>query len=357
MTVEMQLPPELLLLTQNLIRQPAPRVASRCFTIRNTPYTGGLGAFATEAISAGTPVHVAEEPFVKVVYGPYKKEVCAHCFAYDRGRKMKQVERTSVGKEQQGIAWFCSDECRSSWRTNFGKLEIEAVSQVSHGLVKTSRGKQSSDSEQGSPKPADIERAWLKAEKATMPKNMPLLHEEDDQDTVFFLLDGILSRSRNQSGWVDFLSLNPSLQPYDTPGLLASHIRMFQYLRFSLSEPLRQFCTAETVIALVTRDHGNSFGIFEDELGRDGEMLGYGTWTDASFFNHSCGANLTKRRYGRSYIFAAKRDIAVDEELCINYIEDAAAESLDVRRKRLQAGWGFHCCCVRCTEEESAGKL
>ncbi|KAK9899587.1 SET domain-containing protein, partial [Cystobasidium minutum MCA 4210] len=318
------------------------------FCIRATPYTGGLGAFATKAIPAGTEVFRAQEPFVKVVYGPYKKEVCAYCFSYDRGRKMKQVERSVGGKEQRGIAWFCSETCRTSWKASLKAQDLETLSRVSAGVSKVQKGRITGNKILS---PADIEAAWQAAERAPVPKSLALLHEEDDQDTVYFLLDGILARARNPSGWNAFLSLNPSLQPYDTPGTLESHLRIFHYLRFTLPEALRPFCSPETILALVTRDHGNSFGIFEDELGRDGEMLGYGTWTEASFFNHSCGANLTKRRSGRFYVFTAKCDIQPGEELCINYIEDAVAEPVDVRRARLQAGWGFVCRCARCTEE------
>lgn len=350
MTADLALPAELLLITNNSIRLPAPPISSEFLSIRPTPYTGGLGAFATRRILAGTEVYCAPSPFVKVIYGPYRKEVCANCFAYDCGRNMKHAQKSVTGKEQRGIAWFCSPECCNSWKDHVGEFGIEAISRILAGLSKLQKGKSDGRRSDGESR-ATIEAAWTAAESSPVYKILPLLQEEDDQDTAFFLLDGILARSRNPTGWEAFLSLNPTLQPYDTPGTLQSHIRIFHYLHVHLPEHLRPFCSAETILALVTRDHGNSFGIFEDDLGRDGEMLGYGTWTEASFFNHSCSANLAKKRSGRSYVFTANRDIEIDEELCINYIEDAVDEVLDVRRKRLYAGWGFTCACVRCSAE------
>lgn len=234
------------------------------------------------------------------------------------------------------------------------EIGLQALSQVALGLSKKQKGKQDVPNSGKHLSPAQIDHIWADAERAIIPKSMPLLQEDDDEDTVFFLLDGITARYNSPSSWNAFLSLNPSLQPYDSAALLESHIRIFHHLRYQLPSALRAFCTAETVLALVTRDHGNSFGIFEDELGRDGEMLGYGTWTDASFFNHSCSSNLSKRRQGRTYAFITKRDISAGEELCINYIEDAVDEITNVRRKRLQAGWGFICSCSRCMHE-SAG--
>lgn len=311
-----------------------------------------IRCLAPEAITAETRIYAAPGPFVNVVYAPFKKEVCAQCFAYDRGRKMKHVERSTVGKEERGIAWFCSEDCHNAWKARLGEIGLEALSRVTVGLSKVQKGKLAAT--EGTDKtltPSQVGSLWARAETTAFPKTMPLLHEDDDQDTFFFLLDGIMARHNDPSSWSAFLSLNPSLQPYESLTTLDSHIRMYQYLRYHLPEPLKRCCTAETVLALITRDHGNSFGIFEDELGRDGEMLGYGTWTSASFFNHSCQANVTKRRHGRQYVFVAKRDMKAGEELCINYIEDAVDENVDTRRRRLQAGWGFVCACSRCTQE------
>lgn len=357
MTDPLAIPEELLLLVQNAIRRPRPPATSSLFAIRATPYTGGLGAYALSTIPAGTQVFAAEAPFVNVVYAPFKKEVCAFCFAYDRGRKMKYTEKSTLGKDNRGLAWFCSEECHGRWNLRNKDTGSIAHAQVSRGLLKKQKSRPNEIDGDKHLSPARVEAAWEEAEKTGIPKCAPVLQEDDDEDTVFFLLDGILARAQNPAGWETFLSLNPSLQPYDTAAPLQSHIRIFKYLLYHLPSNLRSLCTASTILALITRDHGNSFGIFEDELGRDGEMLGYGTWTDASFFNHSCDANLTKRRHGRAYTFAAKRDIPAGEELCINYIEDAMDESVEVRRKRLQVGWGFTCSCFRCMQEADSGAL
>jgi hypothetical protein len=266
--MNLDLPSELLLLANNAIRKSPPPLHSSCFEVRFTPYTGGLGAFASTTIPTGTQVFMAEEPFVSVVYAPFKKEVCAYCFAYDRGRKMKQVERSTVAKDSRGIAWFCTTECHRQWRDRYGDLGTAAISRVTAALSKT----QKSGSEQCTSDRLttnDIEVAWNQADKARSSKAAPVLFQDDDQDTLYFLLDGIISRAVRPDAWDTFLSLIPSLQPYSDTSTLQSHIRMLHFLRHHVPPALQSFCTAETFLALITRDHGNSFGIFEDELGRD----------------------------------------------------------------------------------------
>ena len=99
------------------------------------------------------------------------------------------------------------------------------------------------------------------------------------------------------------------------------------------------------------RDCHNSFGLRSLDDGGD-EMFGFGVWASASYWNHSCLANLEKERVGRTWRFWAKRDIAEGEELCITYLGLETPElDLEERRKRTKETWAFECGCQRCIEE------
>ncbi|KAL1652085.1 hypothetical protein SLS58_000209 [Diplodia intermedia] len=93
---------------------------------------------------------------------------------------------------------------------------------------------------------------------------------------------------------------------------------------------------------LATRDSMNSFGIrsLDDE---GAEFFGYGVWTSASYFNHSCSPNVEKKRVGRAWHFTACRDVRKGEELCITYLSgEERALNTDARRKLLANSWGFN---------------
>lgn len=357
MTFE-KLPTELSLITQNAIRQPPSDLGSRLFAVLNTPCSG-LGAFAQCSIPANTDVFRCAGPFVNVVYKPFKKEVCAQCFFYDNGRKLKVAQMGGTGKNARGLAWFCSDECKSAWLAGTGQAGLDALNCISNALARSKKKESTQANSQIRESvrvlEADIEAVWQNAANATEPKQAAdLIEDDDDEDTLFFLLDGIVGHCNHPTKWQTFLSLAPSLQPYtESRNTLDSHVRIFRFLRKHLPAEMRSSCTPETVLALITRDHGNSFGIFEAGLEREGEMLGYGSWTEASFFNHSCRPNLKKERVGRSYTFATTRAVEMSEELCISYIGDSSEMPLEERRKRLAAGWGFICRCKRCKDEEA----
>lgn len=354
------MPVELALITQNAIRQPAPDLASPFFDILDTPYSG-RGAFAHTSIPCDTTVFRCEEPFVSVVYKPFKKEVCAHCFFYDNGRKLKIAHMGGPAKNAVGLAWFCSEDCKTTWLARLGPQGVEAIASITSVLSrlkkkKSSRGDDLLAQKVGTTTDFDVEAQWRTAAQ-TRPKQADLVEEEDDEDTIFFLLDGIIRRHCAPSHYTTFLSLAPSLQPYrENRAILESHIRIYHFLRQHLPSDLGVLCTPGTVLALITRDHGNSFGIFETGLERDGEMLGYGSWTEASFFNHSCRPNLKKERTRRAYSFTAIQPVEAGDELCISYIGDSADMPLQERRSRLSAGWGFVCRCARCTSEEADGQ-
>ncbi|KAI8074966.1 hypothetical protein BC940DRAFT_287073 [Gongronella butleri] len=111
--------------------------------------------------------------------------------------------------------------------------------------------------------------------------------------------------------------------------------------------------------AIYYREMANGFGlweqpaassIFDDIITDDLELLGYGIYPSAVYFNHACDANISKVRRGREMLFYAKHDIAKGTEACISYGNvDAPVHD---RRTRLLDHYHFWCACSRCIQEE-----
>ena len=108
------------------------------------------------------------------------------------------------------------------------------------------------------------------------------------------------------------------------------------------------------------RERSNSFGIWElgdEEITKSGggvtndvELLGWGIYPSAVYFNHSCDANVYKIRDGHTMKFVASRMIEKDEEACISY--GSIQEDVQCRRQRLLEHYDFLCNCKRCIAED-----
>ncbi|KAI9319328.1 hypothetical protein BX666DRAFT_1830835, partial [Dichotomocladium elegans] len=104
--------------------------------------------------------------------------------------------------------------------------------------------------------------------------------------------------------------------------------------------------------AIYFRENANSFGLWEMPHGDnqgvtdDLELLGWGLYPSAVYFNHACDANITKTRDGRNMLFVANRDIEPGQEACIAYgsVEEPVLE----RQRRLLENYHFLCTCDRC---------
>lgn len=88
------------------------------YAIHTTEHAGRC-LKATRLISKGTVILRTRSPVLAIVMRDYRKEVCAHCFRYDRGRSLP-MRVVPTGKS------FCSEKCRTLWeeKVNIGFAEV-----------------------------------------------------------------------------------------------------------------------------------------------------------------------------------------------------------------------------------------
>ncbi|KAJ7916761.1 hypothetical protein B0H13DRAFT_1996982 [Mycena leptocephala] len=339
---------------------------------RQATWYGGRGLFAVQNIPKGTLLHTCDAPYASVIYRVFRKEVCGLCFAYafDARRNTWNV-KLEAGS---GI-WFCSETCRDDWirDENGGQLVgviNAAVDRLAKSLEKRAVGQIVPPEPPVKPLTQEIiDLAWLAAENASLPTDMQpgsaLGLDEMELDTVRFIISAIVRRYIHDSvqtapllnTWADLLKLqNNELQFHrGRPHALESHLRIYTFVRrIVLSVPALApyLATSEMVRAILARDPGNVFGMYEMNEEGDSEMLGWSMYVSASFFNHDCAPNVRKERAGRALMFYTTRDVALGEELCINYID--IKDSVVERRGQLSANWYFDCVCERCKRELEA---
>src|ERR1700710_2074629 len=91
---------------------------SNLFEVRATP-NAGRGLFATQSLAADTPLLSTSAFLVTVILRKYRKEVCAWCFAYERGRNLNIRDAVTNSS-------FCSQGCSVQWRDFEGETGVEA---------------------------------------------------------------------------------------------------------------------------------------------------------------------------------------------------------------------------------------
>ena len=263
----------------------------------------GRGVFARRKLTAGTHILTTSpdlSPIAHVILRDYRKEACAWCFAYNRGREWKL--------RRYGIA-YCSEECYAHWiKQNQEKIRVyEALQKAKPQLAKLT--------------------TWAAGRSNSA-----------DPDIANFIL------SDNGSESLMELVGNPDVFKSAS---LSDHVQAYHFLLTFMD------AQAERCQELISRASHNAFSIRPNNDGQQsGEFLGYGVWPEASFFNHSCRPNLRKERRGRLWLFWADEEVEEGEELCITYLGgDEKDLGVEERRRRLQDEWGFRCCCTRCIEE------
>lgn len=349
-------------------RLPVGAPASSLFEIRHTP-NAGRAVFATQDIPENTLVWRSDDLTLSVLLREYRREVCGQCFAYEHGR--------DLGVRDKAIGFvFCSKECQGIWRKENGEVGVEAWTAVEK-LVK---GRSREDSEmvdvdRPRPKPTEIAQAWesvasqaaliriaravenpsvggeadaIQVTKQHKKALQKALLQHISPDVMSFSVSGIVWRWHNPADWDRVLALSGDRTPYHNSDDLRAFTHTYLHLLAILPLPLLPLVTAEMMFLLSSRDSHNSFGI--RSLEDDGsEFFGYGCWPAVSYFNHSCGPNIEKRREGRAWEFRAGRQIENGEELCITYLSGEERKlSREKRMLRLKNTWGFKCGCERC---------
>ncbi|EFQ30836.1 hypothetical protein CGRA01v4_12900 [Colletotrichum graminicola] len=351
------------------------------FEIRDTP-TAGRAVFATRDIVANTLLWRSDDLTVSSLLQEYRREVCGRCFAYNYGRDLRIQDHTV------GFA-FCSDECQRTWRQENGEVGVRAWAEVK----KLAKRKSKEDSELVDidlprPTPEEIAQAWnatktqadliLTFRMAELtddieggPQNLALngngngngpvtkQHRKAVQkalqlpvhaDIMGFCVSGIIAQYQTPQRWEHVLSLAVDPTPYSSADDLRAFTHTYLHLLAVLPPPLLPFTTPQSLLTLSSRDSHNAFGIrsLEDE---GSELFGHGCWPAASYFNHSCGPNVDKRREGRAWEFRASRDVGKGEQLCITYLGgEEKAMPRETRMSTLRRNWGFECGCKRCEE-------
>lgn len=328
----------------------------------------GRGVIVKQDIPAGTVVLDSDGPVAHVIFRSYKKEVCAQCFEYDRGRTLP-VRDNDTGKV------FCSLRCQSKWIEANDVVAVEAWKAL-YALVQSQSKNllNSAEAPTGSkPDPTAIETAWEEAVKQSALSDK--LHDEDsplppqarrtqtrnkvksrkiDPDVLSFLLSGILYHRQHPDLWQDDVQcLAADDQPYKNEQDLTTHCNSFMQLNADLPLTILSADTADVCRTLAHVGSHNAFGIRSGS--EDGEeYMGYSLYPSASYFNHSCSPNIIKRRIGTCWEFWSARDIAAGDECCITYLGgDEKDLTVNERRARLEEVWGFVCMCKRCIEEAS----
>lgn len=326
-------------------------------------------------------------PLAHVILRPYRREVCAWCFKYDRGRewKIRDISTANV---------FCTTNCEAAWRRDNDEICTEAQQTIDLHIKSQAKRQEHENQITETTKLVTLQQistSWKDAEilgkgvfaartSANPTKRQRALLRQAlehvvDTDILVYSLSGVLaaykSNLRNNVHCMgDTRTCLPALfelVPDDhvffdnpmTPSPLRDYTSAYLILLSLLPVELQSFITPDLIINLASRAAHNAFSIRPEgttDGEQSGEFLGWGVWPEASFFNHSCQPNVRKQREGRTWSFYIAEDglssVKAGHQLCITYL-GGDERNLDVRerRYRLQEQWGFVCGCERCIAE------
>ncbi|KAK6436394.1 Histone-lysine N-methyltransferase set-6, partial [Oleoguttula sp. CCFEE 5521] len=293
--------------------------SSDTFEVRDIP-GAGRGVIARNYLPTGTHILSTSTLAAHVIFREYRREVCAQCFHYNRGRTLP-VRGLETGKV------VCSDECRDQWAEEQGDVGGEAWKAL-EAWVKTRSGAvwctATSQTAGERPSVEEIEAAWKEVDegrgvregesKAEAKQRRRALQSSIsgpvDPDILSYLLSGILFVSNHPALYSsDVLALALDPAPYRTPSDLDSHTTSFLQLANLLPGSLLPHCTTSIAHILVSAASHNSFGIRAGSEDDQEEYMGYSLYPDASYFNHSCDPNVGKKRKGRMWEFWTSREV------------------------------------------------
>ncbi|KAG6864704.1 hypothetical protein C0991_007776 [Blastosporella zonata] len=329
------------------------------FSLRTTPY-GGRGLFATEPIPKETLLITCKSPYATVILKKFRKEVCGYCFAYAFEAR-RNTWNVKLDEGNVGV-WFCKGECRDAWSIEQNVEGLQGLMNASiEKLLKAMKEPKSrTPLPVESMRPEDItlqvhDLAWQNAEEMyARPRCPPPYLNELELDTVRFLVSAIIRRYFEDKNplitasfsWTALLELQNNELPNirSKPYMLDSHLRIYGFLRIAMVPALQPYVnTSEMVRAILARDQGNTFGLWDMATTGDSEMLGW-----------NCSPNVRKQRIQKALCFFTTRDVDVGEELCTNYVD--VKDEVTQRRDELSRNWYFDCACKRCHEELEMGK-
>jgi SET and MYND domain-containing protein len=326
----------------------------------------GRGVIALQPLPSGTVILQSRSPAYHVIFAKYRKETCAFCFLWDRGRSLP-VRDGETGKV------FCRVECQADWIREQGSIGVEAWKCLAAFVKAKGKGTGADQSmaDGARPEVEEIEAAWREAEesgemvrrgrdvealitKAERKRGQAVLRkclELVDADMLSYFLCGVLLHHSGSPLVDEVAELAMDDRPYRTEHDLHVGCNSYLQLLSILPNELLPTLTSRLCRSMVQADNHNAFGIRGG--GEDSEeYMGYGVYPSASYFNHSCRPNLTKKRIERSWEFATARDIDAGEECCITYLGgDEKDLGRAERQSRLKGVWGFDCACERCGQE------
>ncbi|KAG0170058.1 hypothetical protein DFQ28_002594 [Apophysomyces sp. BC1034] len=350
----------------------------------------GRAYIATQPIQAGTLVHISK-PVAVVVAQEWIPETCSWCFTFKYPKRMRIraiTEEEAKNSKQPKDMMFCSEECRQCWRNYGYEGEWELLVRVTHELDQEHKKRLEINEEE--PVKLDIsedewvdlqdneilarwvDEVWEKQLPHTSPRNL-----DKAERTMCRVVAHALARKqfehvfkKSVPGFDDLLMVqNNELahfrsccqgdkiqRGYVPPGVVQV-MEIYNFFAAALEKTGLEF-THQTFRDVYFREMSNSFGMWEmpkragDGVTDDLELLGWGIFASAVFFNHSCDANIDKVRQERNIAFIANRDIAEGEEACISY--GCVTDGLTERRQRLLENYYFMCNCTRCKQEEQS---
>ena len=299
-------------MTPNPLTFPFP--SSPYLTLHPTLQTG-RSLFAQTSIPANTLIHTSSSPYTSTIYKEFRKEICAWCFAYD-GTTRKGWKITGGGGGER----FCSEECKGSCvregqKANGIRERVQgALDDAIRRLQKLKLKHQQQPLVFHDMTPLTLETksfdtTWQKAESQDVVNDndtdAPLDGLELDmarfvgsalaQHHIHIYTSQSSHSHSHPSDPILFLQSNELGNITERPYILPTHLRIYSFLRSALSnvpEMKTYFGGGENgaynwVRALLNRDIGNSFGIWEQVDAGEKDIFGWGIWLDASFFNHS----------------------------------------------------------------------
>ncbi|ROW10141.1 hypothetical protein VMCG_01837 [Cytospora schulzeri] len=264
------------------------------FVVKETP-GAGRGAFATQNITAGGTILIADDLNAHILLREYRGEVCWECFAYDRGRKLP------VRDALRGLT-FCTTECEGQWKQRQNEVCLDAWEAVEN-LLKGGGNSKEPTFKALKPTAAEVDKRWRAAEqsatailkfrltprskrtqgKATADSGAQAFKEALSKprsaDALNFQLRALLARYYHPDRWPDMLVLAEEPCPYWDQSELERDLRAYLHLVCVLPEPLLPLASPETLRTVKTREVHNSFGIrsLEDEgsefFGRPSQIL------------------------------------------------------------------------------------